>query len=85
MWKAFIDSKIYESGVLRIGVVYANESTKIFDSIDLTNGNIDTLNALIESKLKILSNTDGLVDKITLGEYVSPLAPVGTSSFVGDA
>lgn len=66
MWEAIIESKIYNKGILQIGVIYSNgvdkftECYQIYSHVDIDN--------MISSKLKLLN--DAQLINVELGLYI---------------
>lgn len=71
MWQATIDSKSYENGVIRVGVVFFNDKSKVLESFDLTGGSVEILNNRIQNRLDTLNANDGLIDLIPIGPFPS--------------
>lgn len=72
MWTAQIESKTNDRSVLFVGVQYTDGTKKFGESIDMTGGDIDTLNNKIQARLNTLNANDTLVDDITLGAFTPP-------------
>lgn len=75
MWQAIIESKSYDNGVLRVGVIFTNGSQKVLESIDMTGGTIDVLNAKIEGRLNTLNANDSLLAGVVTGNFTPVVKP----------